>query len=175
MPFAPEPNPDIVRRLKQVDERLDMRYLPIGGGCWAITEKWGLDDMRRERIKTGDMPANMDFDVLGFAPPEVTSDDAFNLLVKMLKQKVTEKESYNQMLNDTIYYNQARTASVKAEARSFGDELIDANRDGISGSVTSRGAGFSFDANGKVIGTPVTPKRGLTKSQKEARHEMSDK
>lgn len=174
LPFAPEANRDIVRRLKQVDERLGLRYLPIGAGCWAITEKWGENDMRREFIKTGGMPANMDFDVLGFAPPDMTSDDAFASLTKSLRQKVTEKPEYAAMLNDTIYYNKARTEAVKAEARSWGDELIDANRDGINGSLTSRGAGFNIE-DGKVVGTPVTAKRGLTNSEREARVEMSDK
>lgn len=175
LPFAPEPNRDIVRRLKQVDERLDLRYLPIGGGCWAITEKWGENDMRRSRIRSGEIPPNADFDVVGFADPELTADDAFAVLVKSLKAKVADGADYTQMLNDTIYFNQARTAAIKAEAKSFGDELIDANQEKIAGKTISRGAGFSFDAEGKVVGTPYTPKQGLTKSERDARVEMSDK
>jgi hypothetical protein len=74
-----------------------------------------------------------------------------------------------------VYFNQARTASVKADAMGFADEMIDANQETIGGKIISRGAGFSFDAEGKVVGTPHKPKMGLTKSEREARVEMSDK
>ena len=67
LPFAPEPNADVLRTLKQIDERLGLRYLPVGAGCWAITEKWGDDDKRRSRIRAGEMAPDMDFDILGFA------------------------------------------------------------------------------------------------------------
>jgi hypothetical protein len=79
------------------------------------------------------------------------------------------------MLNDTMYFNQARTAVVKADAKAFGDEMIDANQEKIAGKVISRGAGFEFDATGKVVGTPYKPKMGLNKNEREARTEMSDK
>lgn len=175
MPFAPEPNRDIVRRLKQVDERLDLRYLPIAGGCWAITEKWGENDPRRGRIRSGELSPGADFDVVGFADPELTAEDAFAVLVKGLRAKIADGGDYAKMLEDTIYFNQARTAAVKNEAKAFGDELIDANQEKIAGKVISRGAGFSFDAEGKVVGTPHKPKMGLNKSERDARVEMSDK
>lgn len=175
LPFAPEPNREIVRRLKQVDERLDLRYLPIAGGCWAITEKWGENDPRRSRIRSGEMPANADFDVVGFADPDLTEEDAFAVLVKSLKAKVADGQDYAKMLNDTIFFNQARTAAVKNDAMGFGEELIDANQEKIAGKVISRGAGFSFDAEGKMVGTPHEPKRGLSKSERDAQVEMSDK
>jgi hypothetical protein len=173
-PFGPEPNPDIVRRLKQVDERLGLLYLPIGAGCWAITEKWGENDPRRERIKQNEVPANMDFDVLGMADPEMSADDAFAVLVKQLRARATEKGEYQKMLDNTIYYNKARTAEIKADARGFAHEMVDANQETLAGKAISRGAGFSVE-NGKVVGTPFTPRQGLTPSERDARKEMSDK
>jgi hypothetical protein len=175
MPFAPEPNQDIVRRLRQVDERLGLRYLPIGGGCWAITEKWGENDKRRERIRKGELAPKADFDVVGFADPDLTAEDAFAVLVKGLRAKIADGGDYQKMLEDTMYFNKARTEAVKNEAMSFGEELLDANQEKIAGKVISRGAGFSFDAEGKVVGTPHKPKMGLNKSERDARVEMSDK
>lgn len=172
-PFAPEAPREILQRLQEIDPNLGFKYLPIGPGCWAITEKWSADDRRRAQIRAGLQPPDSDFDVLGFAPSDATADDALALLLKQLRAKVTEAPAYGDMLSKCIAANAAQAAKTTNVIREFSAELLSANADRIGGKVTSRGAGFTI-VGGKVVGTPVTPRRGLTKSERDAKTEMSD-
>lgn len=174
MPFAPEPDHDTLRSLKQIDERLGLRYLPIGAGCWALTEKWGDDDPRRSRIRAGEMPPNMDFDILGFAPQDVRADDAVSLLTSLLRQKVKDKPEYQAMLDNCILQNSVQAKANLSSTREFAHELFEANLESIGGRVVSRGGGYSVE-DGKVVGTPAKPRMGLNKSEKDARIGMADK
>lgn len=172
LPFAPEPNRDVLRTLKAVDEKLDMRYLPIGAGCWALTEKWGDNDPRRERIRRNEMPPNMDFDVLGFIGDEMGAEDALAVLTAQLRQRADTKPEYQTMLTNCILQNAIQAKANVAGTREFAHEMLEASS--VGNKVVSRGAGFSIE-DGKVTGTPFEPKMGLTKSERDARVEWSDK
>ena len=173
-PFAPEASPALLKRLQEIDSRLGFKYLPIADGCWAITEKWGPDDPRRSRIQSGDMPPNADFDVLGYAPTSATADDALDILLKRLRQRVADQPQYLDLLNKVIANNANQIEQNTQTAKDFKDELVEANAEKLSGKIIQRGAGFTLE-NGKVVGTPFTPKQGLTKSEREARIILSDK
>jgi hypothetical protein len=171
-PFAPTANKEILRRLQEFDPNLGFRHLPIGAGCWALTEKWGPDDPRRARIKSGELAPDKDFDVLGFAPEEATADDAVALLLNELRQKVKTQASYQGLLDKVIAHNTQRTEANKAPVKEFADEMALTNIKG--GKIISYGAGFTKEGD-KISGSPLKPKQGLTKSEKDARREWSDR
>jgi hypothetical protein len=174
LPFAPEPNAEVLRSLKQIDERLGLRYLPIGEGCWAITEKWGEDDKRRARVRSGEIPPSMDFDVLGFASEELLLEDAVGMLTHQLRAKVTNRPEYQSMLDRCILQNKLQSQENISGTREFAHELFAANEENMGAKIISRGAGFTIE-NGRAVGTPHKPRMGLTKSEREASSEMSDK
>ena len=163
-PFAPA-NDDVERRLRQIDPNLGIIHLPIGRGCWALIERWGPDDPRRERIKVGELAPNKDFDVLGLAPEDIKADDAVDLLAKKLRQRVTESPAHQALLDKVIAHNKAQKAANAQPEREFAAEMLDANT-----GLHFRGAGFSIEGD-KVVGTPHKPSQGLTKSEQDAQRE----
>lgn len=173
---TPLPPSDILRRLKQVDDRLDMVFMPSReGGHWAIVERWGPNDQRRAMIQRGDMDADADFDMIGYAPVGVSVDDAFGILSKGLRRRSTDRASCAKMLDNLLYFNKARQEANKAPIKEFAAEMLDANAANIGKKIISREAGFSIDANGNLVGTPVRAKHGRTKSERDAQAEMSDR
>lgn len=75
---TPEPPSDIVRRLRQVDPDLGMRYVPAATGpCWAITLRWPETDARRGDIKRGLRDPAFDWDAVAFLPLDCPPDQAF--------------------------------------------------------------------------------------------------
>lgn len=172
-PFAPEPNPELIKVLKALDPNLGLVFL-IGPGLWAITEKWGPDDPRRQRIRSGLLPENSDYDILGFSEKEMSADDALDLLLKRLRAKVTEAPAYQAMLDNVIAHNSLQKQKNAAPAREFSAEMISANEATLSGKFISRGAGFSVE-NGSIVGTAKIQKKGLTKSEKEAQRDWADR
>lgn len=174
---APQPPVDLLRRLHGVDERLGMRFLPMGGGCWAFTEQWSQNDPRRAMIADGRMAPDADFDVLGYAAPGVTAEDAFGVLSRGMRERDIGRGDYDYMLSKLGQFNQEAQRENMAPVREFAEEMVSANADTISGGskVTSRQAGFSIE-DGKVVATKRSHhKKKLTSSEAEARHAMSDK
>lgn len=167
-PFAPQANSEIAKRLQEIDPKLGFVYLPIGAGCWAITEKWGDNDPRRGRIRSGEISPSKDFDVLGFAPDGVTADDALALLLKKLQQKVLDQPEYDSMMRKVMSHNSSQAKANNADTREFASELVTANEEKIGSKIISRGAGFSMEG-GKLVGTNKLQKLGLTKTEREAR------
>jgi hypothetical protein len=172
----PEPPSDLVRRLAQVDPRLEMMFLAMAGGCWAFIERWGPNDSRYSFIQTGEMAPEANFDVLGYAPADVTAEDAFAILEKGLRQRDVTKADFSYFLDHLAQFNADQKQENIKPLREFAAEMVDANAGTISNgaSVTSLQAGFGVE-DGKVVGTPKKAKKGLTKSEREAKRESSDK
>lgn len=167
------PPSDITKRLKQVDERLDMLFMPHMKS-WAIIERWGAGDKRRAMIFRGKMDPSDDFDILGWAPIGVGVEDAFLILSKGIRRRGATKDDFEYMLQRLALFNADTSKANLQMTKDFKDEMFDANSEALGGRIVSRQAGFSVE-DGKVVSTPKTPKRGLTKLEKEAVYEMSDR
>lgn len=174
-PFAPEPSATLQARLRAVDGRLFMRYFPIGSGAFGFCERWTDDDPRRETIRNGSVAPNKDFDVLGWAPPGMSEEDAFQVLEKNLREKASKGSvTHNDMLANVLSMNASTTALNMAGTREFAHEMLDANQSTIGSKIISRGAGFSTEG-GKIVGTPKIQRTGLTKNERDAKREWSEK
>lgn len=167
------PPTEITRRCKQVDERLDMVFMPHMKS-WAFVERWSATDKRRSMIQRGLMDPDSDFDILGWAPVGVTVEDAFAILSKGIRRRSADKDDFEYMLQRLAQFNRDASQENLQTTKEFKDELFDANSETLGGKVVARQAGFSIE-DGKVVSTPHTPKRGLNKLEKEAVYEMSDR
>lgn len=167
------PPSEITKRCKQVDGRLDMVFMPHMQS-WAFIERWGPNDRRRSMIQRGQMDADSDFDILGWAPVGVTVEDAFAILAKGIRRRSADKDDFEYMMQRLAEFNRDASAANLQTTKEFKDEMFDANSETLGGKIVARQAGFSVE-DGKVVATPKTPKRGLTKMEKEAVYEMSDR
>lgn len=166
------PPSDITKRCKQIDERIDMVFMPHMK-CWAFTERWSATDKRRSMIQRGLMDPESDFDILGWAPIGVTAEDAFAILSKGMKRRSADKDDFEYFMQRLAEFNRDASAANLQTTKDFKDEMFDANSETLGGRVVARQAGFSVE-DGNLVSTPKTPKRGLNKLEKEAVYEMSD-
>lgn len=66
------PSAVCLARLKVCDDRLGCVFVEgMIGGYWALTEKWRPRDPRRERIQSGEIPADKDFDIKHLFPRDL--------------------------------------------------------------------------------------------------------
>lgn len=167
----PEPPTDLVRRLRQIDDRLSLRFYPLGenGGQWALIERWTENDRRRQMIQRGEMSPESDFDLVGLLPLAVRSEDALPYIEKSLVQRPQTKDDYQAMLSKVRHYNDDVAQERMDDVKAFGRELVDANKHTILGNAKSYG-GITTDASGTITARPgrKQAKKGLTKSERAA-------
>lgn len=167
----PAPPTEIVRRLQQIDDRLSLRFYPLGanGGQWALIERWVADDRRRQMIQRGEMAEDADFDLVGLIPLDITADDALGYIERSLVQRPQTKDDYQAMLSRVRHYNDGLTQSRMDEVKAFGREMVDANKHTILGNAKSYG-GMTTDATGTITARPAPkqPKKKRTKAERDA-------
>lgn len=72
----PEPSADIQRRLRALDHRLFLEYLPDFSRHWAVKCRWREDDRRWERVRTGAIGEAQAADIIGWLPVDCSVDEA---------------------------------------------------------------------------------------------------
>lgn len=73
----PVPPQDAVRRLKAIDERLDLRWVPSAAGpYWGIIEHYKQGDERWERVRSGELPERDAYDLRAMLPPDCSAEEA---------------------------------------------------------------------------------------------------
>jgi hypothetical protein len=83
---APEPSPEIRRRLQAIHPRLDLRFVKAAGNHWAITFAWADDDRRREMIQQGAINPSDDIDIIGYLPLDCGVDEAPAYVAKVFRE-----------------------------------------------------------------------------------------
>lgn len=130
-PVAP---PEIVKRLKQIDDRLDLLYFnfPSRDGPnvnhnqnWAIIQRWRQDDKRRIMIQLGQMAEASDFDILAWLPIDCTIDQAYSYFEKACRGKFRDNKDIEYCLNNLHKWN--KEAAVPKEVKEYAEEMIEAN------------------------------------------------
>lgn len=131
----PEPSTDIVRRLRELDPRLDLTWLS-GAGKWAVRMHWLPDDRRRERIKRGEMPSDVAFDIIGYLPVDCSVDEAPPLLARMLRY--WPNEDISKMVEGLTRWNSggAQQELVEGLMEDLSDAKYGANDGKVSGKRT---------------------------------------
>lgn len=132
-PAAPS---EVVKRLKQVDPRLDLKYVawPSRDGAnmnlshqWAIIQRWREDDTRRRMIQLGQMSDDSDFDVITYLPIEVSTEEAFGYFERSLRGQFQNNSDINHFLQNLHKWNVAAQKEVLKPVMEHAEEMIEAN------------------------------------------------
>lgn len=141
-----------------------MRFFPHsldGKGQWAITEQWKETDVRRQRIQRSELAADMDFDVIGFAPIEMTVDDAQGFLLNAIRKAPKSRDELDALLSRVRHFNAAQKEKNVAPVKEFMAEIFDANK-------ATAGTRFTIGPAGAS-----SRKMRLNKEEKAAQRELA--
>ena len=163
-----EPPPAALARLREVDPRLSMRFVPsVAGSYWVITREWVADDPRRAAIQRGEMDPAFANDIVATLPGDVgpqeagafveryfvKSDDPKSDAVRRVAEQVAAQEKANkEQLVEFI-----NSQSEKAMEMTSHDRLLLAGAETAHPMVS--GADFSAGAAGELPPAPEQ-KRG---------------
>lgn len=132
----PIPPTEIVRRLKQVDDRLDLMYVAFvsrdGPNTnmderWAIIQRWLDTDKRRRLIQLGQMSPESDYDVLVYLPLDCPVDDAFSYFERAVKGQVRDNRDVERIVSRLHLWNESAKEEALKETKELAEELIEAN------------------------------------------------
>jgi len=116
---APEPSPEIRRRLQAIHPRLDIRFVKAAGQHWAITFAWAEDDRRRALIQNGGIAPNSDFDIIGYLPVDCPVDEAPGYVSKVFRE--FPREDVQNLIGRIAKFNE--TPAQKAVDEAIGEVL----------------------------------------------------
>lgn len=128
----PTPPSDMVRRLKQIDPLMGVRFVAYGGALgntqnwWAITMDWSPTDPRQKMIQAGMMNPDYAFDIICQLPLDCPVDSAYGYVVQGFKSIANKDESLR-LLNRATEYNASVIEKGKQEVMDLAIELVQAN------------------------------------------------
>ena len=168
-----EPPPAALARLREVDPRLSMRFVPsVAGSYWVITRDWLPDDPRRAAIQAGQMDPAYANDIVATLPGEVgpqeagafverffvkSADPKADAVRRVAEQVAQQEKAQKEQLVEFI-----NAQSEKAAEMTSHDRLLLAGAETAHPMVS--GADFSAGAAGEL--PPAPTKRGRS-SDKE--------
>lgn len=123
----PEPSPEIQRRLRALDHRLYLEFLPDFAKHWAVKCRWREDDRRWERVRTGAIHERQAADIIGWLPVDCSVDEAPAYLERALG--IFSQKSADKVLFDMDRWN--GTSVVEHQLNDVLRELV-ANQYGQS-------------------------------------------
>ena len=118
---APEPSPEIRRRLQAIHPRLDLRFVKAAANNWAITFAWADNDRRREMIQQGAVNPSDDIDIIGYLPLDCSVDEAPAYVAKVFRE--FPREDVQGLLDRINKFNEAPAQAAAEEAIA---EVLDA-------------------------------------------------
>jgi hypothetical protein len=130
----PAPDPEIVSRLKQIDDRLDLKYMAYPHRDyaetnltqnWTIIQRWRQDDGRRKMIMLGQMSPEDDFDIIAWLPVDCSVEQAFGFFERACRGKFRTNKDIEYVLNNLHKWN--KEAVVPKEVKEYAEEMIEAN------------------------------------------------
>ena len=72
----PQPPQDIAKRLRGIEPRLGLRFVPGAYEVWAITLEWPEHDPRRQGVKENRVDPDSTYDIVGWLPAGCALDEA---------------------------------------------------------------------------------------------------
>lgn len=124
----PLPPSHIERKLRELDDRLSLKYMNDGyGGYWAVMCRWMQNDPRRELIQTGRMPPTGDRDMLARLPEDCSLEDAHDYVQQAFRRHSSNRDDVRKMLEKLTAWNEKVTKdAIEAEVQ-LAEELFEAN------------------------------------------------
>jgi hypothetical protein len=133
---TPEPPADIVRRLRQVDERLDLRWVSYRNtdyanvnenAYWAIVLNWAENDKRWMYVQRGEMSPESTFDIIAMLPPDCDVEQAFGFFQRGLRGRVQTKNDVDLIVSRVHKWNEDVRAEAMKGTMELAEELIETN------------------------------------------------
>lgn len=108
---SPQPPTEIVRRLRQIDDRFRLHPAPDGRAVWWVVRVWGEDDPRRAMIRRQEVSADDAYDLFCEIPRDCPVWEVPNFLMRRLER--TTKPELRRMVDDLARYNaDVKTATL---------------------------------------------------------------
>ena len=115
----PEPNEAITRELQREDPSWFLRFSRLPTPHWDVCERWPLGDPKRARIRAGVIPADADFDVICYCPPDIRAGDVVGYVRRKLVRVIDPQKDAERMLENIAKANreakERRFAGVRNE------------------------------------------------------------
>lgn len=107
-PIAPQ---EAVRRLREIDERLSVKWVPSAAGAyWGIIEDWKRDDPRWQMVNAGEVDRAMAYDLRAMLPADCSAEEAVGFVerhfrpvqnaAKEAAEKVERVQKHNRATKD---------------------------------------------------------------------------
>lgn len=82
----PVPPQEAVQKLKQIDPRLSLKWVPSAAGAyWGIIETYGEHDPRWSRVNSGELPRELAFDLRAMLPPDCSAEEAVGFVERYFR------------------------------------------------------------------------------------------
>lgn len=82
----PVPPQEAVRRLRDIDERLSVKWVPSAAGpYWGIIELWKREDPRWARVRAGEITEGQAFDLRAMLPPNCSAEEAVGFVERYFR------------------------------------------------------------------------------------------
>lgn len=118
---APEPSPEIRRRLQAIHPNLDISFVEAVAHHWAITLKWEKNDRRRELIQSGGIDPSGDYDIIGYLPLDCSVDEAPAYVARVFRE--FPREDVQNLIGRINHYNETPAQKAVEQATA---EVLDA-------------------------------------------------
>lgn len=118
---TPEPSLDIQRRLLAIHPRLSLKYVSVAPSHWAVTLGWDDSDPRKERVRTGKLPLDSAYDIIGYLPMDAAVDEAPAYLSRMFREYPLEH--VRNIADHVRHFND--TQPVEAAVQAAAAEVLD--------------------------------------------------
>lgn len=116
---APEPSPEIRRRLQAIHPRLDIRFIQSAESHWAITLDWEENDRRHRMVQSGDLAPNRAYDIVGYIPLDCSLDEVPGYVASVFRR--SNKSEVNRLIERVAKFNE--TPAQKAVDEAIGEVL----------------------------------------------------
>ena len=132
----PEPSPEIQRRLRALDSRLYLEFLPDFNKHWVVKCRWKDGDRRWERVRTGAISESQASDIVGWLPVDCSVDEAPAYLEKSLG--IFSHRTADRVLFDVERWNgtSAGEGQVDDVLRDLADNRYGQNESRVTGNRT---------------------------------------
>lgn len=132
----PEPSPEIQRRLRALDHRLYLEFMPDFAKHWAVKCRWREDDRRWERVQEGGISDDRAADIVCWLPIDCSADEAPAYLERSLG--VYSQKMADRVLFDVEAWNgkSVQEEQVGEVLRELADSQYGTANDRVTGNRT---------------------------------------
>ena len=107
----PIPPQEAVRRLREIDERLSVKWVPSATGpYWGIIETWKAGDERWSRVTTGEITPEQAFDLRAMLPGDCSAEQAVGFVERYFEPVSNAREQAAKHLDKVVQHNKATKA-----------------------------------------------------------------